>query len=150
SRCGLFAGRARHTSCSPVGVRLALPLVALLAFACGTTPGGPDYETVPPDTAPPTDDTTNPPSPGADAAPPPFGGDAAPDAGPPADPGPGGDFRAYADAVAAALHGYYDQNTGLFPSTGWWNSANAITALVDYMRASGSKAYVSELSNTFS
>ena len=76
--------------------------------------------------------------------------DAAPDAGPPPDLGPAGDFRAYAQHAAAALQGLYDSQTGLFPSTGWWNSANAITALIDTMARTGTTAYTSNLATTFS
>jgi predicted alpha-1,6-mannanase (GH76 family) len=72
------------------------------------------------------------------------------DAGAPPDLGPAGDFRSYAEHAAAALQGQYDAQTGLFPSTGWWNSANAITALVDTMRRTGSTTYESDLATTFS
>ncbi len=65
------------------------------------------------------------------------------------DLGPGGDFRGYADAVAASLRGFYDPTTGLFPSTGWWNSANAITALADYSLRTGSRQFVSDFGTTF-
>ncbi len=65
------------------------------------------------------------------------------------DLGPGGDFRAYADAVAAGLQRFYDPATGLFPTTGWWNSANAITALADYSLRTGSQSYVADFGNTF-
>lgn len=81
---------------------------------------------------------------GADA-----GADAS-DAGPPPDLGPAGDFAVDAARVAAALRALYDTGTGLFPSTGWWNSANAITALADYMIATGTSAYAGVLATTFS
>ena len=87
----------------------------------------------------------------AQASPPPK--DAATDASdassPPPDLGPAGEFGTYAKGAADALQALYDSSTGLFPSTGWWNSANAITALVDTMSRTGSTAYESDLSTTF-
>ena len=76
--------------------------------------------------------------------------DAGHDAGPAEDPGPGGDFRFYADRAAEALQRLYDPSTGLFPSTGWWNSANALTAMIDYSARTGSSAYVGDIAITFS
>ena len=38
---------------------------------------------------------------------------------------------------------------GLYRTTGWWNSANAITTLTDFMRVTGSKKYTGVLKNTF-
>ncbi|MDE3148363.1 MAG: glycoside hydrolase family 76 protein [Acidobacteriota bacterium] len=46
------------------------------------------------------------------------------------------------------LQGWYSQSSGLY-ATGWWHSANAITALANYERVSGDSAYLSVLSNTF-
>jgi predicted alpha-1,6-mannanase (GH76 family) len=52
------------------------------------------------------------------------------------------------DAVRT-LQTWYDPSTGLYKTTGWWNSANAITVLVDYARVSKSTEYNSVLANTF-
>lgn len=52
------------------------------------------------------------------------------------------------DAVQV-LQKWYLPATGLYETTGWWNSANAITVLVDYSRVSGSTDYKSVLANTF-
>ena len=38
---------------------------------------------------------------------------------------------ANAEAALNVLNQWYDQGSGLFDTTGWWNSANAITALAD-------------------
>ena len=44
---------------------------------------------------------------------------------------------------------WYVQQTGLYATTGWWNSANAVTALVDASRVTGQKANSAVLANTF-
>ena len=48
-----------------------------------------------------------------------------------------------------ALVRFYDQLTGVWPTTGWWNSANALTAVIDYMLASGDRRYVWLVINTY-
>lgn len=48
-----------------------------------------------------------------------------------------------------ALQAWYSQSTGLYETTGWWNSANAITVLVNYSRVSGSTKYQPAIANTF-
>src|SRR5258708_7168055 len=48
------------------------------------------------------------------------------------------------------LQQWYSQSSGLYPApSGWWNSANAITVLVNYSRATNSAQYVSAIANTF-
>ncbi|HTZ89509.1 MAG TPA: glycoside hydrolase family 76 protein [Alloacidobacterium sp.] len=47
------------------------------------------------------------------------------------------------------LQSWYTQSTGLYQTTGWWNSANAITVLANYSRVSRSKAYLPVFTNTF-
>ena len=47
------------------------------------------------------------------------------------------------------MQAWYTPSTGLYESTGWWNSANAITVLADYARVSKSTQYNSVLANTF-
>ena len=37
-----------------------------------------------------------------------------------------------AAAGMAALHGFYDAASGVWRTTGWWNSANALETTVDY------------------
>jgi predicted alpha-1,6-mannanase (GH76 family) len=44
----------------------------------------------------------------------------------------------------------YDVRSGTWPTTGWWNSANAITALVDYMITTGDHRYLWVVENTYS
>jgi predicted alpha-1,6-mannanase (GH76 family) len=47
-----------------------------------------------------------------------------------------------------ALQRWYVQRTGLYQTTGWWNSANAITVLVDAMRTGLPRSNESILTNT--
>jgi predicted alpha-1,6-mannanase (GH76 family) len=46
------------------------------------------------------------------------------------------------------LQQWYTQSSGLY-ATGWWHSANAITALANYEKVTGDTSYYSVLSNTF-
>ncbi|MFY9854361.1 MAG: glycoside hydrolase family 76 protein [Terracidiphilus sp.] len=51
---------------------------------------------------------------------------------------------------AATLQQWYEQSTGLYAApSGWWNSANAITVLVNYCRVTGNKEYLAAIANTF-
>jgi predicted alpha-1,6-mannanase (GH76 family) len=54
-----------------------------------------------------------------------------------------------AEAAVEELQTYYDSSTGLFNTTGWWNSANALNAIIDSMRLTGSRIYMSDVANTF-
>ncbi|RYG64251.1 hypothetical protein EON80_19560, partial [bacterium] len=53
----------------------------------------------------------------------------------------------WSSGAAKALQNYYGSNA-LF-SDGWWQTANAITALADYMRLSGNRDYIWILEKTF-
>jgi predicted alpha-1,6-mannanase (GH76 family) len=46
------------------------------------------------------------------------------------------------------LQQWYTPQSGLYRSTGWWNSANAITALANYSRMSHTKKYLPIFANT--
>ena len=54
-----------------------------------------------------------------------------------------------AQAAVQELQTYYDSSTGLFNTTGWWNSTNALDAIIDYLERAGSRTYMSDVSNTF-
>ncbi len=49
-----------------------------------------------------------------------------------------------------SLQSWYDDQTGLYRTTGWWNTANIITTLADYSRITGSKEYIPIFQNTLS
>ena len=46
------------------------------------------------------------------------------------------------------LQSWYNSSTGLYQTTGWWNSANAITVLANYSRAARTQQYASTFANT--
>ncbi len=48
------------------------------------------------------------------------------------------------------LQQWYNPQTGLWNHTGWWNSANALTALVDFARVSGTTQYNGVIAQTYS
>jgi predicted alpha-1,6-mannanase (GH76 family) len=59
-------------------------------------------------------------------------------------------YSQQATAGVRTLQQWYSQDSGLYASpSGWWNAANAITVLANYSRATGSKRYLSAISNTF-
>jgi predicted alpha-1,6-mannanase (GH76 family) len=59
------------------------------------------------------------------------------------------DFRGHAAAGAAALQRWYSRWTGRWRSTGWWNAANALTAMTDYTERTGDRTYAWVVSWTF-
>jgi predicted alpha-1,6-mannanase (GH76 family) len=59
------------------------------------------------------------------------------------------DYRAMAGAAAAALHRWYTPANGQWRTTGWWNAANALTAVIRYLRVTGDASYAGVVETTF-
>ncbi len=73
------------------------------------------------------------------------------DPGRPGRPGPGRNpaFRAWAGEAVAALQRWYQPRTGLWKTAGWWNSANALTAVIHYSQLTGERRYRYVIETTF-
>jgi predicted alpha-1,6-mannanase (GH76 family) len=64
-------------------------------------------------------------------------------------PGGGPDYRARAAAAVSVLQRWYSARSGLWRSTGWWNAANALTAVIRYMQCTGDRSYLGVIGTTF-
>jgi predicted alpha-1,6-mannanase (GH76 family) len=59
------------------------------------------------------------------------------------------DYPACAAAGISALQRWYNSATGRWRTTGWWNAANALTALIDYMQRTGDLTHAGVIEATF-
>jgi len=58
-------------------------------------------------------------------------------------------YLQYAKASAKVLQSWYNPTKGGFDSTGWWNSANAFNAIIDYSKYSNDSEFLAELPKVF-
>jgi len=59
------------------------------------------------------------------------------------------DYRAAAAAGIRTLQRWYSPGTGQWKTTGWWNAANALTAVISYTRHTGDQSYLGVVETTF-
>ncbi|HEX4264479.1 MAG TPA: glycoside hydrolase family 76 protein [Verrucomicrobiae bacterium] len=59
------------------------------------------------------------------------------------------DFNANSAAATAMLQQWYNPNNGLYLTTGWWNAANCIEAVIEDINANNDTQYLAALTNTF-
>ena len=59
------------------------------------------------------------------------------------------DYQARAAAATRALQRWYVPATGLWKSTGWWNAANALTAVIRYSLHTGDDTHAPVVATTF-
>jgi predicted alpha-1,6-mannanase (GH76 family) len=59
------------------------------------------------------------------------------------------DDRARAAAGMEALQRWYRRWTGCWRTTGWWNSANALTTVIGYTQRTGDQTYLGVVEHTF-
>jgi predicted alpha-1,6-mannanase (GH76 family) len=59
------------------------------------------------------------------------------------------DDRARAAACIGALQRWYRRRTGSWRTAGWWNSANALTAVIGYTQCTGDETYLGVVERTF-
>jgi len=59
------------------------------------------------------------------------------------------DYRGAARAGISVLQRWYSRRTGLWRTTGWWNSANALTAVIRYAQYTGDRSHLGVVENTF-
>jgi predicted alpha-1,6-mannanase (GH76 family) len=58
-------------------------------------------------------------------------------------------YKRQVQAAVDRLQQWYEPSDGLWQTTGWWNSANDLTAVIDFSRATNSGRYNSILNKSF-
>jgi predicted alpha-1,6-mannanase (GH76 family) len=58
-------------------------------------------------------------------------------------------YRGEASAAVHRLQRWYVRRTGLWKTTGWWNAANALTAVIRYTRHTGDRSHHHVIERTF-
>jgi predicted alpha-1,6-mannanase (GH76 family) len=58
-------------------------------------------------------------------------------------------YRANAAAGITALQHWYNPSTGLWNGVQWWNSANALTAVIGYTKLTGDSSHAGVIATTF-
>jgi len=59
------------------------------------------------------------------------------------------DYAAQASAGIEALQRWYRPRTGRWRTAGWWNAANALTAVIGYIQCTGDQRYLGVVEQTF-
>ena len=59
------------------------------------------------------------------------------------------DYAAQAGAGIEALQRWYRPRTGRWRTAGWWNAANALTAVIGYIQHTGDQRYIGVVERTF-
>jgi predicted alpha-1,6-mannanase (GH76 family) len=59
------------------------------------------------------------------------------------------DYAAQASAGIQALQRWYRPRTGRWQTAGWWNAANALTAVINYTQYTGDQRYLGVVERTF-
>jgi len=59
------------------------------------------------------------------------------------------EMRVHAQASIDKLMNWYNPSTGLWNTTGWWNSANSLEATINYARLTNSHQYDAIIENTY-
>jgi len=58
-------------------------------------------------------------------------------------------YRDWSGAAVAALQRWYNPRTGLWKTAGWWNCANALTAVIQHSQRTGEQAHRHVVETTF-